>query len=1309
MVRGRTVGEKRAKGGMYGMKKKHLLMLVVLLFSFIVESVPSLTKVYAETTKTELINENYLQLSYDVKSQDDAIHWRISFKRQSEDSDTQQRLKLKVTNEKGEVINYPKFEQMTNEKDWLVENAYSSSMEGQLVFELPKSVQKLNLDVQMDQQISSKDGKKETEEDILSIKKPFELKVKETKEKTETSSKTEKSVSKKSEVTVDSEEFIGPKVEEVVPIPATAVPYNGLLRMDPPKYTNKAPLYTTSPSEGVYPTCNWTPTGQSNVINHQGGYERENAWDGVTSWNLAQDDYTKSYIKYGVEKTKPNIALRKLASETSKEDEFDVQLNVRGSTIAKPGVDVCFVLDNSSSMVMANGYIGGMSRKSLAVNSLQKLVNKFKEAGPETDSLRIGGIIYSSASQPSANKTVPITSNESGWQGLVNTYKNTTSVGDTYTQKALMDAQKMLNSAPGTNRRKVIFLLTDGAPNFSVKPTKAISDSNIYYDGLRITENDSASINSGTPLQDPIQEPGTFNTYYTAKIPLGFPMRDGHCIYSHLTLVNSTAADIKDQGMDINTIAINIKKSLQAERHTTDELLKGLYKVASKKSNATGDTEKDYQFFHANTQGDFDISFEDWFTSVIQTVDKGKIEDPIGDMYELVGTPKVKELKKSGVPAIESNKLPNNPVVANNKITVDNINLYGNQEIQLNYTLRLKTEHPNYEGGKWYQTNGKTTLEPTPERTKDKLEFGVPSAREKAEKIKIPVEKKWSDTHLNTENYWGLRANSVKVVLQRKSGNSWVDVETKTLSAANNWQDYFTAEGGNKNTYRVVEPARTTGYAKPSSNVDEFTAKTVPSKGVQITNKLLKGKAVICKYKEDGKTPFTKDLPRFTVRRKSDGKLLAAELEPDANGQVTISDIPLGDFIVEETYVPNGYAKMENINLKAMENGAGTDLIITMNGKSSPYKVTNKLSKDLKIPVEKIWSDEFKGTDNYWGLRQMYVRVNLQRKNGNSWETIEQKILTPTTNWKDIFAGVEGGNNVYRVVEETRVTGYAKPTYNYSAEFTAANVPTGGVKLTNKLLKDKIVFYKYKQDGKTPFDSNDLPKFSVRRKSDNKLLAEDLTPNANGAVTISDIPLGEFILEETYVPKGYQKMANVEIRAVENGSGTGLVIYFDGKTGSTNKIKNELADFALVIKKVDQDGNELRGASFRLVGTNYDQAQTGGPTFVFDRLRPGEYQLTETVVPNGYTGLTSSVRISISQKGVVTIQNNPNVSGSGGIGNDMNQIDLTITNKKKRPGALPSTGGSGTATIFKIAIGVITTAGGLLGSLFWLHTKRRGS
>lgn len=1286
------------------MKKKHLLMLVVLLFSFIVESMPSLTQARAETTNTELINEKNLQMSYDTTTQDDTIHWRISFKRQSADSDTKQRLKLKVTNEEGEVIKYPAFEQMTKEKDWLVENAFSSSMEGQLVFELPKSVQKLYLDVKMDQQEPSEDGKKqETKEAVFTIKKPFELKAE---------AKTAKSKTVKAPAGADdvydedaSEEAAGPKKDEKM-VPATAVPANGLTRADPPKYTNKAPEYTTSPSDGQYPTYSWTPTGQSNVINHQGGYEREAGWDGNTGWNIVPDNYTNSYINYGVEKTKPNISLRKYASETSKDDEFNIRLNVRGSTIAKPGVDVCFVLDNSNSMKNEKGNIGGMTRKNLAVNSLQNLIDRFKKAQPETDSLRIGAVIYSSVESGYnyPNATVSLSSNESNWQNVVSTYQRLTPDGNTYTQKAMMDAQTMLNNASGSNRRKVIFLLTDGAPNRSAIPSRGYLDSDIYYDGIRITG--YTSINEGSFL-------GSTSTYENtrpSKIAKGYSVPyTGRSIYSHFTPANSTATDIKEQGMEIYSIAINIKNTYvrPSEEHTTEEMVRGLYKMASKKANATGDLEQDYQFFNAKTTGDFDLSFEDWFTSVIQTVDKGVIEDPIGDMYELVGEPKITEIKKSGVPAIDADKKAEYSVVDNRrKIKVDNINLYGNQEIQLDYTVRLKTDHPDYEGDTWYPTNGKTTLVPTPAQSSTALEFGVPSAKGKADKIKIPVEKKWSDSHLNTDNYWGLRPNSVKVVLQRKSGSSWVDVETKTLNAANNWSDSFTAEGGSKNTYRVVEPSRSTGYAPPESNVGEFTGKTLPSKGVQITNKLLKGTAVICKYMEDGKTPFTKDKPRFTVRRKSDGKLLVADLTPDASGQVTIEDIPLGDFIVEESYVPESYAKMEDIELKAVENDTGKKLIITLNGKASPYKVINKKAKDLEIPVEKIWQDEFKGTDNYWGLRQMYVRVKLQRKDGNTWTDVEEKILTPVGIWKDTFSAVEGGNNIYRVVEETRSPGYGKPIYNYGTEFTKATIPKDGIKLTNKLLTGKAVICKYMNDGKTPF-TKDKPKFTVKRKSDGKILVEDLEPDNDGQVTIENIPMGDFIVEESYVPAGYEKMADIELKAVENSAGTALIITLNGKS-SPYKVTNKLADFTLKIKKVDQDGNELRGASFRLVGTGYDQTVAGGPNFEFTGLRPGEYSLSETVIPSGYQGMSGTVRISISQTGNVTVQSNASVSGPSG-GGSPNLIQLTVTNKKRVQGPLPSTGGTGVSMFFKVAIGVISTAGGLLGSLYWLHTKRRGS
>lgn len=1282
------------KGGIYEMKKKHLLMLVVLLFSFITETLPSLVTAYAETTKTELIDEKFLKVSYEYESLEDTNRWRITFSRQSEESDKEQRLKLKVTNEKGKVITYPAIKNMDEKDEWLIEKNYSASMEGQLVFELPKSTKKLNLDVQLDEQTLSNGKDAKIQENILDIKESFVLKAQDTKEETKTSES-------KAAVKTSSEDFIGPpEPEEVVPVPATAVPNNGLLRMDPPKYTNKAPVYTSN--NGTYPTCYWTPTGQSNVRNHQGGYEKESGWDGVTSWDVSSDDYTKSYIKYGVEKTKPNISLRKYASETSKDDEFNVRLNVRGSTIPKPGVDVCFVLDNSASMIQTEGYIGGISRKTLSVNSLQKLIDKFKAANPETDSLRIGGVIFSAKNNNYGNPIVPMSSNESNWQNLVNTYKNTPSDGDTYTQKALMDAQTMLNNVGGTDRRKVIFLLTDGAPNMSAVPIALKNDTNIYYDGVRITQNDGNSIAGGSYLQ----AAPTGGKSYTVKIPEGYYIaQPNRCIYSHLTPVNSTAADIKDQGMEINSIAINIKKNFTYEGHSDAELIRGLYKIASKKSNATGDIQNDYQFYHAKTTGDFDISFDDWFNSVIQTVDKGVIEDPIGDMFELVGKPTVKEIKKSGVPAIETSKLPNDPVVTNNTIKVDNINLYGQQEVQLDYKLRLKTDAVNYEGDTWYQTNGRTTLTPTPERTTDKLDFGVPSVKGKANKFEIPVEKKWSDSHMNTENYWGLRANSVRVVLQRKSGSSWVDVETKTLNAANNWKTSFSADGGST-IYRVVEPSRTTGYAKPDSNVNEFTAKTLPSKGVQITNKLLKGATVFCKYMEDGKTPFTSDLPRFTIRRKSDGKVLVSNLEPNARGQVLITDIPLGDFVIDETYVHQGYDKMTDIDVKAVENSAGTDLNITVNGKTSLHEVTNKRTKDLEIPVEKVWSDSHRGTENYWGLRTNYVRVTLQKRTGSTWEDVESLTLTPIDNWKGVFQNVEGGNTVYRVVEEARTIGYAKPTYNYGTSFTAATKPKEGIKLTNKLLTGKAVICKYMDDGKTPF-GKDKPKFTVTRRSDGKVLATDLEPDNNGQVTIENIPMGDFVIEESYVPAGYEKMTNIELKAVENAAGTALNITLNGKA-SPYKVTNKLADFKLKIKKVDQDGNELRGASFRLIGTSYDQTETGGPYFEFTGLRPGEYSLSETVVPNGYQGMSGTVRISISREGVVSIQSNPNVSGSGGVGNP-NLIQLTVTNRKRGAGPLPSTGGSGTAMFFKVALGVISTAGGLLGSLYWLHTKRRGS
>lgn len=1081
------------KGGKWKMNKKHLLMLLVLLFSFIAETMPALVTAHAETTKAEVINEKFLQVSYEYESQKESTRWRIKFNRHSEDNDKKQRLKLKVTNEKGKVISYPSTKDMIEKDEWLIEKNYSCSMEGQIIVELPKSIQKLYLDIQMDEQTLSEKQGTIVEANILEQQKTYVLEI----DKKENSANNEEKIfNNNTDIKTNSSKFSKSQFENKNSI--SVKDSSALGKVGRLSYKNKVPEYTDESNGSRYPEYAWTPTGQSNVKNHQGGYENDDGWDGVTEWDVnSANNQTNSYIYYGSDKEMANIAIRKYASETKKDDEFNIRLNVRGSTVSKPGVDVCFVLDNSGSMRAESGKIDGRLRKDIVVSSLKNLISELKSVNTDAGVIRVGSVVYSTPGTYPYNKnpTVPLSGNKNDWDTIRTLYSDTRANGDTYTQQALIQAQTMLKNASGNNRRKVIFLLTDGAPNYSAKSISAESNSDIYYDGLHITENDENSIALGDPLQSKVSDP-VEGPVFPTKIKSGWKLsQTGQTIYSHLTPVNSTAVDIKSEGTEINAIAINIKKDYQVEGHSTDELIRGLYRVASKKFETPGDKPNDYQFYHATTSGQIDTSIDEWFDSIVETISKGEVEDPIGDMFELVEWPKVTEVKKSGVDPIEVSGFPSIDNSDPRKIKVNNINLYGNQEIQIDYTVRLKTNDPNYKGGIWYSTNKTTTLTPESERSDATLEFGSPSAKGKVDKYEIPVEKIWSDTQKNTSDYWKLRSNSVEVELQRKNNSSWEKVETKSLSSMTSWRDTFTA--------------------------------------------------------------------------------------------------------------------------------------------------------------------------------------------------------------------IEGGKNIYRVVEKTQTTGYGKPVYNYSDEFTIATLPGDGIKLTNNLMLGETSFYKYKNDGKTTFVS-DLPKFSVKRKSDGKVLATDMKPNADGLVTISDVPVGEFIIEETYVPVGYVKMTNIELKAVEDTSGTALVMTMNGQTPPL-KVKNKLGDFRLIVNKKDQDGNSLTGATFRLEGINHDETKSGGSYFVFDMLEPGEYILTETIVPEGYHGMGSPVRISISQDGEVEIQDHQNVIGHGGIGKDKNEITVTVNNAKIRSGQLPETGSSGVMRVFKVAFGLIGAASGLTGGLYWFHMKRRGS
>lgn len=1305
------------------MKKFNLIILVMTLFSFVAGSLSGLKQVHAETTKTELIDEKYLKVDYDCEEKDNENNWRISFKRQSEDKNFDQRLKLKITDEKDKAIEYPVVENMKQKDGWLIEENFTQTMEGQVTLNLSKSVEKLRLYVQLDQKEAGKEDAK-VHEDTLDREKPFELKIK----KDEDDEKED--VEKKDEaVTVGSEAFIGAQSGSKLP----SVANTAFLSVGLPSYKNIEPAYSGSPSTstGKYPTKSWKPIGQENVINHQGRAAGANSWESLQPWDVSTDNRTKSYIRYGKE-TNPDVSLRKYASQTKVKNEFNIRLNVRGGSVKQPGMDVYFVLDNSTSM---NGIVpdSTKSRKKLAVESLRTLVDKFKEVQDvsETGRIKLGGLYYANYQQ-TTDPNVALSAETSNWDRLVDNYSDTeppASVrgninGNTFTQKALEEARRFMPT--DKSRRQVILLLTDGAPNVSYIPNHGVRDDDIVPDNFRIdrySKGDQAG--GGSFLDNDYGNPDTLIT------KIRFQNRVSgvnQFMTSHMTPAVSQAADAKDEGKEIHSIAIGIRP-MSGELHTKDELIEGLYRMASRRPGKTGNAEENFFFYHAEKEKDFEEAFKEWFAELSYTIEDGVIEDPLGDRMSLVSNINHIEIdtaQKPGVPDIPDEKKPKK-VFKDNKITISNIFLHSNQEIQIDYKIRVNTGS-GFTFEKWYPANDRTTLAPTPKRTSDLLDFGVPSVKVPHDKVTIRVSKDWDDD----SNESGNRPSSLKVYLQKKSATLWKEDQSKTLSNTNGWYATFDpVEGDPANKYRVVEENRVPGYSKPTYNYsNEFDSTNIPSGGIIVlNNKLLKGSTSFRKYNEEGK-PFTgSDLPVFQVRRKKDNKIVLSNCTPNTStGVVTISGLPVGEYYIEETHAPNGYIEMGIIELNVTDDDSTNGgLIFKFDGSTTSPTVKNKLKADTVFPVEKIWND----SNDEWKYRDSSVTVVLQRKKGTNWndpDDVDSKTLTGPS-WKGDFKAVEGGSNIYRVKEVKHTDGYGKPTVNYGEEFTAASLPDGKIKVTNKLLTGTATFKKVDHEG-NPFKNGNLPKFDVKRKSDGKVLAAGIEPDEDtGIVTIEHIPKGEFVITESVIPDDYSGIAPINLKAVVNSAKDGLAITLDGKAG-TPTVENKLrTDFEIPVVKIwddEIDGEKNYGKLQKdvtvilqkRVGSNWNNHEelarktlnagnnwsdtftglTGGSAVyrVIEEPKVSGYfkptynysgQITETTMP-------SSGIVEVKNKlivGEMTVYKYSGDGKTGFSGNDLPGFSIT----RKSDGKVLQTGmrpesGTGKLTIPKLTVGEYT-------------------
>lgn len=530
---------------------------------------------------------------------------------------------------------------------------------------------------------------------------------------------------------------------------------------------NIRPTYQTD-ANGTYPTNSWQVTGQQNVINQRGG-DQVSGWDNNTIWNGDATDTTNSYLKFG-DPNNPDYQIRKYAKETNTPGLYDVYLNVKGNTQqnVKP-VDIVLVVDMSGSMESNSS---GTNRAGAVRTGVKNFLTSIQNAGLG-NYVNVGLIGFSSPGYIGGKSGyISVKLGKAGnasQQQAINGALSPKFQGGTYTQIGLRQGSAMLNADTSGNK-KMMILLTDGVPTFSNKVINSEWINGTLY---------------GTNFGTTRDEPG-----YTAQLlrrypewpyperPYKYTDSSGHYIYDTWPATLGEAKIAKDSGNEVHALGIQLADD---GHYMTKEKIRQNMQLITNSPDLYEDADSaDAVEAYLNNQAKDIIK-------KFNTVTDGTITDPIGTQFQYANNQAtVTSVGKQTVPASE---LPS-AAIQDGQLTVNHINLGQDQEVQIHYQVRIKTEDAGFKPDFWYQMNRETLL--TPKAGAAAVDFGIPSGRAPA--TTVYVQKQWRQ--LSNQSL----PDTLNVTVQRKVADGSLDPnwqQTLVLKKADNWKASFTAPAYN--------------------------------------------------------------------------------------------------------------------------------------------------------------------------------------------------------------------------------------------------------------------------------------------------------------------------------------------------------------------------------------------------------------------------------------------------------------------------------------------------------------------------------
>ncbi|WP_340391581.1 SpaA isopeptide-forming pilin-related protein [Macrococcoides caseolyticum] len=590
----------------------------------------------------------------------------------------------------------------------------------------------------------------------------------------------------------------------------------------------------------------------------------------------------------------------KQAQPTSTENEYAIDLKTQGrASVTQETVDIVLVVDNSGSMrdIVANGKTRWQNMK----DDVFQFIDEVTQANTAANTkVRIDVVNFASIVRPELN---------SGFSGdpavikskFYSSYLNNQDAG-TFTQRGLISGYTKLSTSSAS--KKVMVVLTDGAPTLSYKGISATGSENITsFSNYVKGDGSDFRLHGRSYYAD--HDPYFINRYIK--------------ITNHGQPTVSQAKIIKNSRPDFDIFSIGLDTTVPSSNATEEDMNKVLSNIASR---------TEYAFTTKDSASELSKTLSKISQSVSNSISNGVVTDPIGPMYDLdLGSDNI--FDKSDYTLTASNPdLENLPVDYDpdtKTLKMKGLNLGKGEWVNLNYKVKLRVTDDNFVENQWYPMNGTTTLKPS-NSSINLREYPVPEAKAKSPSYSFVFNKV-------DDNEKPLQGAVFE--LKDASGN----ILSRTSSSSG--QVLF--DNLKKGQYTLTEKSAPNGFIKDSKVYTVVIASNgeiridnvlyTDTNKFKIINKKLLGSIEVIKHKTGNENEL---LPGAKFELRNSAGDLIDTLTTGTDGKILFKALPLGSYTLKEIQAPSGYQlNSEPIN------------ITVENDEKVTIKVANKSNSDI--------------------------------------------------------------------------------------------------------------------------------------------------------------------------------------------------------------------------------------------------------------------------------------------------------------------------------------------------------------------------